>query len=82
MPDHLHWLLELGKAELCDVVGAVKSVVAHRMGRQIWQAGFFDRAVRRDEDLRAIARYVVGNPIRAGLAPDLASYSHWDAIWL
>ncbi len=82
MPDHLHWLLELGEARLCDLVGAVKSVTAHRLGQPVWQDGFFDHALRRDEDLRVVARYIVANPIRAGLVRELGSYPHWDAIWL
>jgi hypothetical protein len=28
------------------------------------------------------ARYVVANPLRAGLAQSLGHYSHWDAVWL
>ena len=83
MPDHLHWLLSLGQPDpLSVVVGRVKAISAHRQGRAIWQAGFHDRAIRRDEDLLAVARYVVTNPLRAGLVPRLGMYPHWDAIWL
>ena len=82
MPDHLHWLLRLERGELSAVVGRVKSISARRIGRPVWQAGFYDRALRQDEDLQAMARYVVANPLRAGLAPRLGLYPHWDAIWL
>jgi REP element-mobilizing transposase RayT len=83
MPDHLHWLLVLGDNQtLSNVVGGVKSVCAHRIGRCIWQAGFHDHAVRREEDLRNLGRYVVMNPLRAGLVNSLRDYPHWDAIWL
>jgi hypothetical protein len=67
---------------LSQVVGGVKGNVAHRLGRRLWQDGFHDRAVRRDEDIVAIARYIVANPLRAGLVERLADYPHWDAIWL
>jgi len=82
MPDHLHWLLELRTAPLSRVVAAVKSVSAHRLGERIWQPGFFDRAIRRDEDAKAVARYVIANPIRAGLVDHIGDYPHWDAVWL
>jgi len=83
MPDHLHWLLELGAdADLSVVVRAVKALTAKRLGGTIWQRGFHDHAVRRDEDLLAIARYVVANPLRAGLVQRLTDYPHWDAVWL
>ncbi|MHB8767259.1 MAG: REP-associated tyrosine transposase [Deferrisomatales bacterium] len=89
MPDHLHWLFELGEGPTLEaVVGAVKSVSAHRvnrhLGRQgrLWQAGYHDRALRRDEDLVSAARYVVANPLRAGLVERLGEYPLWDAVWL
>ena len=83
MPDHLHWLMQLGDSvSLSACVQSVKSMTSRHLGRTIWQAGFHDRAMRREDDLRAIVRYIVANPLRAGLAPDLASYPHWDARWL
>jgi len=83
MPDHLHWLFQLGEeCHLSQVVGGVKSVSAHGMGTRIWQPGFHDHAVRKDEDLRAMARYIVANPIRAGLVDRIGDYPHWDACWL
>jgi hypothetical protein len=38
--------------------------------------------LRRDEDLRAAALYVVKNPVRAGLVARLGDHPLWDAIWL
>ena len=83
MPDHLHWLLQLSEGStLSAVVGGVKSVTAHRLGMRIWQPGFHDRAVRREQDLRSAARYLVGNPLRAGLVKKAVDYPHWDAVWI
>jgi REP element-mobilizing transposase RayT len=48
----------------------------------IWQRGFYDRAIRRDEDLPAIARYIVANPLRAGIARSCGDYPLWDSIWV
>jgi putative transposase len=82
MPDHLHWLLRLQQGSLSDSVGRIKSISAKRLGGPIWQAGFHDRALRREEDLPSVARYVVANPLRAGLVTRVGLYPHWDAIWL
>jgi len=89
MPDHLHWLMQLGnKYQLSTIIGNIKSNSARcinqylkRTGR-FWQSGFHDRALRREEDLRQIARYVIANPLRAGLVRQIGDYPLWDAIWL
>ncbi|WP_026289355.1 transposase [Thioalkalivibrio sp. ALMg11] len=88
MPDHLHWLLQLDHGELPVAVQKVKANTTRRIGRlegtrcHIWQKGFHDRALRREEDLPAVALYVVANPLRAGLVHNLGDYPLWDAIWL
>ncbi|MEW9680544.1 transposase [Pseudomonas sp. TE50-2] len=88
MPDHFHWLVELGDVDLKTLMRRVKSRSTRmingyqrRTGR-LWQQGFHDRALRREEDVRAVARYVVMNPKRAGLVERIGDYPHWDAIWL
>ena len=82
MPDHLHWLLQLQSGTLASLVGRVKSLSAKQIGRSVWQDGFHDRALRREEDLQAAARYIVANPVRAGLVERVGQYPHWDAVWL
>ncbi len=89
MPDHVHWLFQLGEeAELSTVIGRFKGQTAREINRlrgtngRIWQPAFHDHALRREEDVREIARYIVANPLRAGLVSRLGDYSHWDAIWL
>jgi REP element-mobilizing transposase RayT len=90
MPDHVHWLFTLSAHDsLPTVVSSVKGFAAwrinagrHATGERVWQAGYFDHAVRTEEDVRAIARYIVGNPLRAGLVTTLADYPLWDACWL
>jgi len=87
MPDHVHWLLVLGDAPLEDVVRGFKGRSAWRLGREsglpspTWQRGYHDRALRADDDLRVVARYVVGNPVRAGLVSCIGDYPHWDCAW-
>ena len=90
MPDHFHWLFSLGtRLPLQRVVHSVKSYSAYAInaarktpGAKIWQDGFHDHAVRRDETLQAISRYIVENPLRAGLVEDIGRYSLWDADWV
>ncbi|KPV39150.1 transposase [Thiohalorhabdus denitrificans] len=90
MPDHLHWLVQLERPlSLTALMRSVKTYSAQRIntfrgtkGVPVWQRGFHDRAVRKEEDLRALARYVIANPLRAGLVERIEDYPHWDAAWL
>ena len=83
MPDHLHWLLRLGNGQdLSRVVGGFKSVAAREAGGCLWQQGFHDHAVRQEEDLVRLARYLVANPLRAGLVQHAGDWPHWDSVWL
>jgi putative transposase len=83
MPDHIHWLVQLiGRQTLAQLIKTVKSQVTIQIGYPIWQAGYYDHAIRQDEDIQKIARYIVANPIRAGLVTKVADYPYWDAIWV
>ena len=89
MPDHLHWLLELkNRKGLSAVIAVVKSFSAREINQkagtsgQIWQSGFHDHAVRTEVDLKSLARYVVANPLRAGIVKRIGDYPLWDAVWL
>jgi REP element-mobilizing transposase RayT len=88
MPDHLHWLVQLGEVPLSRLVQLLKSRSARavnlaRASREsVWQAGFHDRAIRLEQDLRVMARYIIANPVRAGLAGTVGDYPHWDCVWL
>ena len=57
MPDHLHWLMQLGeRLTLAQVMGSIKSNTARRLGiRKLWQPSFHDHAARKEEDLVALA---------------------------
>lgn len=88
MPDHLHWLVELRSHSLTALMRRVKgrsarAINAH-LGRQgpVWQGGCHDRALRQEEDLQDLARYVVANPLRAGLVRRIGDYPLWDALWV
>ncbi|MEV4698535.1 REP-associated tyrosine transposase [Pseudomonas brassicacearum] len=88
MPDHFHWLIELQQGSLIELMQKTKSLSARAVNMStghrgsLWQPGYHDRALRLEEDLVKLARYVVANPLRAGLVERLGDYPLWDAIWL
>jgi REP element-mobilizing transposase RayT len=88
MPDHFHWLVELHSGDLPKLMQATKSRSARAINKvrgcheTLWQKGYFDRALRREDDLKAMARYIVANPLRARLVDHIGKYPLWDAIWL
>jgi REP element-mobilizing transposase RayT len=89
MPDHLHWLMTLhDRKNLSVCVGSMKSLATRSMIAKnlrrgpVWQQGYMDRAIRREADLLPVARYIVANPLRAGLVEHIGEYPLWDSIWL
>jgi REP element-mobilizing transposase RayT len=89
MPDHLHWLFQLGDFDaLAQVMQRFKGRTARALNAMssghssVWQNGYHDHALRKEEDVRGVARYLAANPLRAGLVAHLGDYSHWDAAWL
>ena len=89
MPDHFHWMMTVGSLHaLSKIVSGVKSHSARMVNRRlyrhgaVWQRGFHDHALRSDEDILRVARYIVANPLRAGLVTRIGDYPLWDTIWL
>ena len=88
MPDHWHGLIELEHEELHLVVNRFKSATALAVNDvlcrrgPVWARAYHDHAVRSDEDLPALARYVIMNPVRAGLVTRVGDYPFWDAAWI
>ena len=85
MPDHLHCLIELGEMQsLPACMGRINSCVAKAINRAIdrkgavWQGAYFDRALRRDEDVNTAIRYLLNNPIRSGLVENIEAYPYWN----
>jgi REP element-mobilizing transposase RayT len=64
--------------------GRTAKNVNQAIGRSgpLWQKAFHDHGVRDGGDLRPVARYLVANPLRAGLADRIEDYPLWDAAWL
>ena len=97
MPDHLHWLFQLGenctlaqvmqnfkgRSSLAVKLLAEKQAVGQAvMPESIWQRAYHDRALRQEDDVLSVARYLAANPLRAGLVASLSDYAHWDAVWV
>ena len=88
MPDHIHWMFQLTDAgDLSQVVARTKGRSAFQIGQtsgsrgRIWQPGFYDHAVRREEDLENLAKYLIHNPVRAGLVAKPNQYPYWWSTW-
>ena len=88
MPDHWHGLIELHDEPLGLCVArlkalstkALRQVFSSRMA--VWAPGFHDRALRRSEHIESAARYLLMNPVRAGLVTKAGNYAFWNASWL
>jgi REP element-mobilizing transposase RayT len=52
-----------------------KRIHRHRL----WQEGYFDRVLRSDETEMAVIRYIVENPIRAGIVRSPEEYPYWGS---
>jgi len=85
MPDHIHLLIELTETQtLSEAIGRINSCVAKAINKAlnrsgtVWQGAYFDRALRKDEDIETVVDYLLNNPIRAGLVENLAAYSYWN----
>jgi putative transposase len=82
MPEHVHLLIEgtTAQADLRRFVKATKrssGQVYARMNRGcLWSEGCYDRILKRDTDAREVARYIVWNPVRAGLTDTPAAYPY------
>ena len=83
MPDHVHWLFRLGLfLSLSEVVRRFKGRCARELpmcsnAGPVWQSGFHDHALRSDESLARAAKYIIQNPVRAGLVSSVGDYPFW-----
>ena len=88
MRDHAHFLVE-GATARADVrrfakMSKQRSGAAHalRCGGRLWQEGYHDRILRKDEDVKEIARYILEHPVRAGLVRAPAEYPYLGSeVW-
>ena len=74
-PDHLHFLVSpkehgISVLTFVDRFKGKTTNASWKHGRQgrLWQPRYHDHIVRSGEDLKALAEYMLDNPVRAGLA--------------
>ena len=89
MPDHLHWQFQLlDKLTLSETVRRLKGRSSRAMKKNnlytenVWQKGFFDHQIRNEKYVIRQARYIVANPLRAGIVSYIGDYSYWNCIYL
>jgi REP element-mobilizing transposase RayT len=79
MPDHLHALISfpLSDKSARVIVSKWKEWVAKDIGI-IWQRGFFEHRLRRDESFQAKSDYIQRNPVRKDL---VANPDEWPFVY-
>ena len=85
MPDHMHLALQLAEDEtLAKTMNRINSCSAIAVNRalnrhsQVWQGAYHDHALRDEDQLFTAIRYLISNPIRAGLVEKLGDYPYWN----
>jgi putative transposase len=85
MPDHIHLLLR--GDSVVEFVGSFKGTMTPmarqiEAGRRLWQRSFFDHALRDEESLYEIVRYIWENPVRAKIVENHSDYP-WSGseVW-
>ena len=80
MPDHVHLLVE-GIADDSDCrlfISRAKQYSGFHyqaaFGQRLWQRYGFERVLRGGEAAISVARYILENPVRAGLVEDVRAY--------
>mgnify|MGYP000892122618 FL=1 len=87
MPDHVHWLLQLRRDDVARCMQVFKCRSARGVNEllnvtgSLWQRGFHDHCIRDEQALRRHARYIIQNPIRAGLSQHEGEYPHAWCRW-
>jgi REP-associated tyrosine transposase len=85
MPDHVHLFVEGTRedADLKTFIARAKQYSGFYFRRQtrnsLWQRYGFERMVREDDDTPSAIRYVIGNPVRAGLVQTPMDYPFWGS---
>ncbi len=87
MPDHLHLLVSPKESNLIDFIRRWKSFTANRLNNSgyqgpCWQRSFYDHALRKDEDIRTTAEYIVHNPVRKQITKQWREYPYSWHKWM
>ncbi len=83
MPDHIHFIAKLKLSALPDLMRKFKGYTAREINSRLglsgslWQSGYHDHAIRKNEDINDVRQYCLCNPIRAGIVENYEDYPHW-----
>jgi REP element-mobilizing transposase RayT len=84
MTNHYHLLLRTPQGQLSEALQQLNGNVARIFNRRVarhgpvWETRFHDDPIESDGHLLQAARYVVLNPVRAGIVADAADYA-WSS---
>jgi putative transposase len=91
MSNHVHLVfdtaIQLEKPDIAyqnldKIIGGLKSYTANQinqlLGKQghFWQAESYDRVIRNQKELKNVTRYVLNNPVKAGIVENWIDYPH------
>jgi len=87
MPNHLHLLVGVKNKNLIDIISqwkrfTQKIALSINYKDKLWQRSFYDHALRKDEQINIVARYIYENPMRAGLVAEDGEYPYRWHAWL
>ena len=78
MPNHVHALFELKSGfKLPSIMHSWKGFSAHQANKvlnrsgEFWQREYFDRFVKSERQLEFTLRYILNNPVKAGLCKEI-----------
>ncbi|HEY3093456.1 MAG TPA: transposase [Vicinamibacterales bacterium] len=86
MPDHLHVLVEgtHPAADFREFVRIFKQRSAFQWRQQhgtvLWQRSYFEHVLREDEAMVGVARYLLENPVRAGIVERPEDYPYLGSM--
>jgi REP element-mobilizing transposase RayT len=87
MPNHVHLLLT-ARTDVSVFLRRLKGYTARqanrllgRVGQPFWQEESYDHCVRSGEEFRRIERYIMNNPVKAGLAECVDAFP-WSGVGL
>jgi REP-associated tyrosine transposase len=85
MPDHIHRVV-VGMLDTSDLLAFIRRAkqfsgyyYSSRFRERLWQPDGYELVLRDNEVTGAVIRYVVANPVRAGLVSRLEDYPHFGS---
>lgn len=74
MPDHIHLIIQIcpptgrppraaAPTALPNIINALKGLSSKKIGRPIWQRGYYEHIIRNDTDLAETRQYIQNNPL-------------------